>query len=212
MEFAARSKRQEYSGSRSGCDVSATAKLVDARARREWRAPQCCRPRYQCSSGRSVRTGGFQDSSAIKFPWWQQAVESTVDPANPNGPLCFTSASPLALAYARMHMNFGPMRELGSGSSDSFALGVSIATLLERTEELSSALLHSAHALNIIVEYGIDWVSRSRFLHIGAAQLLYYPEAACFFSYWPLTISNNAHQVHVTGRCWLHGSNSPDSP
>ena len=93
---------------------------------------------------------------------WQRAPGSSLDPQNADGPLPFTSAAFLALAYVRLHMDLGPYRRLDTRDPTQIAEALMQAPPPRRGPRLTTALLHSTHALSIPIRMGVDYVARSQ--------------------------------------------------
>ncbi|KAL4877945.1 fungal-specific transcription factor domain-containing protein [Aspergillus karnatakaensis] len=93
---------------------------------------------------------------------WQQAPESSIDPANENGPIPFTSSSMLGLAYVRLTLNLGPFRHLETRDPSSIAAALAQSPPVKRSGRMISALIYAIHSFSIPVRLGIDYVARSQ--------------------------------------------------
>jgi hypothetical protein len=95
---------------------------------------------------------------------WERAPESSLDPANPYGPVAFSSTALLRLAYIRLHCNLGPCRSLDTRDPHIIARALKAAPPLTRSPLLSRAILQCAHALSIPVKIGIKYVAHTQTL------------------------------------------------
>nr|POE56458.1 hypothetical protein CFP56_33430 [Quercus suber] len=93
---------------------------------------------------------------------WQRTPNSSLDPRNADGPIPFTSAAFLALAFARLHINLGPHRLLRRRDTALTAKALLSTPIPRCSPEIIPALLHAAHALNVPVMMGVDYVSGSQ--------------------------------------------------
>ncbi|USW48511.1 hypothetical protein Slin15195_G018300 [Septoria linicola] len=129
---------------------------------------------------------------------WQQARGSMLDPRNPDGSNSFTSTSSLGLAYIRLSTNYASRRHLASWDANKIAQSLYDSPLPQRTSRLAPALLHATQGLYIPVKLGLDWVSRSEFLHWDLSIFLYYLEAAVFTSKWLSSVAVSLHTTPMT--------------
>jgi hypothetical protein len=95
---------------------------------------------------------------------WERAPESSLDPANPYGPVAFSSTALLRLAYVRLHCNLGPCRGLDTRDPHIIARALKTSPPLTRSPLLSRAILQSAHALSIPIKIGIKFVAHTQTL------------------------------------------------
>jgi hypothetical protein len=93
---------------------------------------------------------------------WERNPESTVDPLSPHGPLSFNSTALLRLAYIRINIDTGPIRSLGSCNPASIAASIRAAPPVARSNRMTRAALHCAHALSIPIKLGINSIAHTR--------------------------------------------------
>ncbi|KAJ5221520.1 uncharacterized protein N7469_010407 [Penicillium citrinum] len=92
---------------------------------------------------------------------WERNQESSIDPLNPHGPLTFTSAALLRLAYIRLNADCGSARQLQTWDPAKIALSLNENLSVQRGDRLTRAALHCAHALSTPVKLGIGFVAHS---------------------------------------------------
>ncbi|KAJ5916978.1 hypothetical protein N7504_000993 [Penicillium tannophilum] len=93
---------------------------------------------------------------------WERNQESSIDPLSPHGPLSFTSAALLRLAYIRLNADCGSTRQLQSWDSVQIARSLKDNLSVQRGDRLTRAALHCAHALSTPVKLGIGYVAHSQ--------------------------------------------------
>ncbi|KAF9248092.1 transcriptional regulator family: Fungal Specific TF and C2H2 zinc finger [Penicillium roqueforti] len=93
---------------------------------------------------------------------WERNQESSVDPLSPNGPLSFTSAALLRLAYIRLNADCGSARQLQTWDPVQIATSLHDNLAVRRGDRLTRAALHCAHALSTPVKLGIGFVAHSQ--------------------------------------------------
>lgn len=93
---------------------------------------------------------------------WERNQESSIDPLSPNGPLSFTSAALLRLAYIRLNADCGSTRKLQTWDPVQIATSLKDNLSVERGDRLTRAALHCAHALSTPVKLGIGYVAHSQ--------------------------------------------------
>ncbi|KAJ6160856.1 hypothetical protein N7470_004252 [Penicillium chermesinum] len=93
---------------------------------------------------------------------WERNQESSVDPLSPHGPLSFTSAALLRLAYIRLNADCGSTRKLQTWDPVQIATSLKDNLSVERGDRLTRAALHCAHALSTPVKLGIGYVAHSQ--------------------------------------------------
>ncbi|KAJ5923649.1 hypothetical protein N7454_008894 [Penicillium verhagenii] len=94
--------------------------------------------------------------------FWERNQESSIDPLSPHGPLSFTSAALLRLAYIRLSADCGSTRQLQSWDSVQIAKSLKDNLSVQRGDRLTRAALHCAHALSTPVKLGIGYVAHSQ--------------------------------------------------
>lgn len=93
---------------------------------------------------------------------WERNQESSIDPLSPNGPLSFTSAALLRLAYIRLNADCGSTRQLQTWDPVQIAMSLHKNLSVHRGDRLTRAALHCAHALSTPVKLGISFVAHSQ--------------------------------------------------
>lgn len=93
---------------------------------------------------------------------WERNQESSIDPLSPHGPLSFTSAALLRLAYIRLNADCGSARQLQTWDPVQIATSLNNNLSVQRGDRLTRAALHCAHALSTPVKLGIGFVAHSQ--------------------------------------------------
>ncbi|KAJ5083994.1 hypothetical protein NUU61_008573 [Penicillium alfredii] len=93
---------------------------------------------------------------------WERNQESSIDPLSPHGPLSFTSAALLRLAYIRLNADCGSTRQLQTWDPVQIASSLKDNLTVRRGDRLTRAALHCAHALSTPVKLGIGFVAHSQ--------------------------------------------------
>lgn len=93
---------------------------------------------------------------------WERNQESSIDPLSPHGPLSFTSAALLRLAYIRLNADCGSTRQLQTWDPVQIATSLKDNLTVQRGDRLTRAALHCAHALSTPVKLGIGYVAHSQ--------------------------------------------------
>ncbi|KAJ5679214.1 hypothetical protein N7462_007458 [Penicillium macrosclerotiorum] len=94
--------------------------------------------------------------------YWERNQESSIDPMSPHGPLSFTSAALLRLAYIRLNADCGSTRQLQTWDPVQIATSLKENLQVRRGDRLTRAALHCAHALSTPVKLGIGFVAHSQ--------------------------------------------------
>lgn len=114
----------------------------------------------------------------------QQTPNASLDPRNVDGPVPWTSAGFLALAFARLHIDLGPCRQLQTRDPRQIVLALLSTPTPDCTPEAIPALLHAAHALSVPVQMGVDYVSGNHTLFWNWEHALCGLETALFLWRW----------------------------
>ncbi|KAF5858563.1 hypothetical protein ETB97_004247 [Aspergillus alliaceus] len=93
---------------------------------------------------------------------WERNREASIDPFNPHGPVSFTSAALLRLAYIRLNADFSSARRLQTWNPDDIAQSLKENLSVERSDRLTRAALHCAHALSTPIKLGINYVAQTQ--------------------------------------------------
>lgn len=94
----------------------------------------------------------FENALRIWAIHWEQNQESSMDPLSPYGPVAFTSTALMRLAYIRLNINLGPIHYLSSWNPRLIAESLHASPSVQRSERMTQAALHCAHALSIPVK------------------------------------------------------------
>ncbi|BCS13134.1 hypothetical protein ALUC_51180S [Aspergillus luchuensis] len=139
---------------------------------------------------------------------WQRAPESSLDPRNPNGPVTYTSAALLGVAYIRLGLDLGSYRILQSHDATDIAQRLLLIPRLPPGPHLLPAILHATHALSIPVKLGVNFVARSHAFVWSVQHSLCGLEFAIFLSKWLFCIADsqtrrplNAHEARLVN--WI---------
>lgn len=106
--------------------------------------------------------GAFENALRTWAMYWEHNQESSMDPLSPHGPIAFTSTALMRLAYIRLNMNLGPIRCLSSWDPHLIAQSLHASPPVQRSERLTRAALHCAHALSIPVKLGINHIAEAQ--------------------------------------------------
>ncbi|KAL4797727.1 hypothetical protein BDV19DRAFT_387155 [Aspergillus venezuelensis] len=120
---------------------------------------------------------------------WQQGPESSLDPANSNGPIPFTSSSMLGLAYARLTLNLGPYRALETRDPVRIAAALASLPVVARSQQIIPALIYAIHTFSIPVRLGVDYVARSQAFFWSVRHALASLECVVLLSKWLFTLA-----------------------
>lgn len=104
----------------------------------------------------------FENALKTWAMFWEQNQESSMDPLSPHGPIAFTSITLMRLAYIRLNVNLGPIRYLTSWDPNLIAQSLHASPPVQRSERLTRAALHCAHALSIPVKLGINYIAETQ--------------------------------------------------
>lgn len=116
--------------------------------------------------------------------YWEQNQESSMDPLSPYGPIAFTSTALMRLAYIRLNMNLGPIRYLSSWNPRLIAESLHASPSVQRSERLTQAALHCAHALSIPVKLGLSYITETQVRFWSNQHALCSLECALLLSKW----------------------------
>ncbi|KAM5349916.1 hypothetical protein ACJ41O_006421 [Fusarium nematophilum] len=121
-----------------------------------------CRQRQQLSAESMM---AFERALKRWSLSWESGRESSMDPLSPHGPMSFTSTALLWLAYIRINMDLGPIRSLGSWDPDTIARSLDSSPQAQRSQQLTRATLHCAHALSIPAKLGTNYVAQTQVVY-----------------------------------------------
>lgn len=129
---------------------------------------------------------------------WERNQESSMDPLNPDGPLSFTSTALLRLAYIRINMDVGSVRCLGTWDPDQIARSLHESPRVNRSDRLTRAALHCAHALSIPVKLGINFVAQTQVVYWSNQVALCSLECALLLTKWLESVTGPDPQPPLT--------------
>ncbi|XHG01152.1 hypothetical protein AWENTII_004551 [Aspergillus wentii] len=115
---------------------------------------------------------------------WERNKESSVDPLNPHGPLSFTSAALLRLAYIRLNADFSSARQLQTWDPEAIARSLKENLSVQRSDRMTRAALHCAHALSTPIRLGINFVAHSQAVLWSNQHALCSLECAVLLAKW----------------------------
>ncbi|PYH95723.1 C2H2 transcription factor [Aspergillus ellipticus CBS 707.79] len=115
---------------------------------------------------------------------WEHNQESSIDPFNPHGPLSFTSTALLRLAYIRLNADFSSARRLQTWNPDEVARSLKDNLSVQRSDRLTRAALHCAHALSTPIKLGINYVARTLVVSWSNQYALCSLECAVLLAKW----------------------------
>ncbi|QYT03574.1 C2H2-type domain-containing protein [Trichoderma simmonsii] len=128
--------------------------------------------------------GAFENALRTWAMYWEQNQESSMDPLSPHGPIAFTSTALMRLAYIRLNMNLGPIRCLSSWDSHLIAQSLHASPPVQRSERLTRAALHCAHALSVPVKLGINHIAETQVRFWSNQHALCSLECALLLAKW----------------------------
>lgn len=126
----------------------------------------------------------FENALRTWAMYWEQNQESSMDPLSPHGPIAFTSTALMRLAYIRLNMNLGPIRCLSSWDPHLIAQSLHTSPPVQRSERLTRAALHCAHALSIPVKLGINHIAETQVRFWSNQHALCSLECALLLAKW----------------------------
>lgn len=115
---------------------------------------------------------------------WEHNQESSADPFNPHGPLSFTSTALLRLAYIRLNADFTSARQLQTWDPDQIAQSLKDNLSFQRSDRLTRAALHCAHALSTPIKIGINFVAHTQVVSWSNQYALCSLECAVLLAKW----------------------------
>lgn len=118
---------------------------------------------------------------------WKLAPESILDPRNPRASLAFQATSYLTLAYMRLSQLDHWFTQLTTAGSDIMeAYRPLLGTNIDQPRSAWSAwsLIHSAHALMIVVRLGLDYTRQILAYYWDPQHFLCWTESVIHLSEW----------------------------
>ena len=115
---------------------------------------------------------------------WERNQESSIDFLSPHGPLSFTSAALLRFAYIRLNVDFSSARQLQSFNPRYIAQSLRDNVSVQRSDRLTRAALHCAHALSTPIKLGINFVAHTQVVLWSIQHALCSLECAVLLAKW----------------------------
>ncbi|KAL7953763.1 fungal-specific transcription factor domain-containing protein [Trichoderma compactum] len=142
--------------------------------------------------------GAFENALRTWAMYWEQNQESSMDPLSPHGPIAFTSTALMRLAYIRLNMNLGPIRCLSSWDPHLIAQSLHASPPVQRSERLTRAALHCAHALSIPVKLGINHIAETQVRFWSNQHALCSLECALLLAKWLESVTKKDPDPQLT--------------
>ncbi|KAL4928622.1 transcription factor domain-containing protein [Aspergillus undulatus] len=159
--------------------------LIHATIQNIWLIQKACR--LPVTSGSSLSPAQITSLEQALENWcqcWERNQESSIDPFNPNGPISFTSTALLRLAYIRLNADFSSARRLQTWNPDEIARSLRQNLSVQRSDRLTRAALHCAHALSTPIKLGINYVARTLVVSWSNQYALCSLECAVLLAKW----------------------------
>ncbi|KAL4989573.1 fungal-specific transcription factor domain-containing protein [Aspergillus falconensis] len=159
--------------------------LIHAIIQDIWLIQKACRVPVSSSSSLSpAQITSLEHALENWCQCWEHNQESSTDPFNPNGPLSFTSTALLRLAYIRLNADFSSARRLQTFNPDEIARSLLQNLTVQRSDRLTRAALHCAHALSTPIKLGINYVARTLVVSWSNQYALCSLECAVLLAKW----------------------------
>lgn len=137
--------------------------LIQAVIQHIWLLQHAARlPPRRESTLNSAEVGSIQHALRRWRDGWELNQESSMDPLGPHGPLSFTSTALLRLGYIRINIEAGSVRALGTWDSFRIAKSLNQRAPIQRSDRMTRAALHCAHALSVPIKLGINFVAHTQ--------------------------------------------------
>ncbi|OJI96598.1 hypothetical protein ASPVEDRAFT_78364 [Aspergillus versicolor CBS 583.65] len=159
--------------------------LIHAIIQTIWLTQKACRvPMSSSSSLSPAQITPLEQALENWCQCWERNQESSIDPFNPHGPISFTSTALLRLAYIRLNADFSSARRLQSWNPDEVARSLRQNLSVQRSDRLTRAALHCAHALSTPIKLGINYVARTLVVSWSNQYALCSLECAVLLAKW----------------------------
>ncbi|KAL7905078.1 fungal-specific transcription factor domain-containing protein [Trichoderma velutinum] len=142
--------------------------------------------------------GAFENGLRTWAMYWEQNQESSMDPLSPHGPIAFTSTALMRLAYIRLNINLGPIRCLSSWDPHLIAQSLHGSPPVQRSERITRAALHCAHALSIPVKLGINHIAETQVRFWSNQHALCSLECALLLAKWLESVTTKVPNPPLT--------------
>ncbi|KAL4907246.1 fungal-specific transcription factor domain-containing protein [Aspergillus multicolor] len=150
-----------------------------------WLIQKACRvPACSSSSLSPAQITSLEHALENWCQCWERNQESSTDPFNPNGPISFTSTALLRMAYIRLNADFSSARRLQTFNPDEIARSLRQNLTVQRSDRLTRAALHCAHALSTPIKLGINYVARTLVVSWSNQYALCSLECAVLLAKW----------------------------
>lgn len=141
-------------------------------------------PIPKCNSMTPSETLSLEQALEQWCQCWEHNQESSTDPFNPHGPLSFTSTALLRQAYIRLDADFTSARQLHTWDPDQIARSLKENLAFQRSDRLTRAALHCAHALSTPIKLGINYVAQTQVVSWSNQYALCSLECAVLLAKW----------------------------
>ncbi|RDW70563.1 uncharacterized protein DSM5745_08074 [Aspergillus mulundensis] len=159
--------------------------LIHALIQIIWLIQKACRvPASTSSSLSPTQITSLEHALENWCQCWERNQESSTDPFNPNGPISFTSTALLRMAYIRLNADFSSARRLQTFNPDEIARSLRQNLTVQRSDRLTRAALHCAHALSTPIKLGINYVARTLVVSWSNQYALCSLECAVLLAKW----------------------------
>lgn len=159
--------------------------LIHAIIQNIWFMQKTCRiPGSGSQSLSTAELVAFEQALERWCQCWERNQESSVDPMSPHGPLSFTSAALLRSAYIRLNVDFSSARQLQTWNPRQIAQSLRDNVSVQRSERLTRAALHCAHALSTPIKLGINFVAHTQVVLWSNQHALCSLECAVLLAKW----------------------------
>lgn len=159
--------------------------LIHAIIQNIWLMQKTCRiPGSRSKSLCPSELVAFEQALERWCQCWERNQESSIDPFSPHGPLSFTSAALLRSAYIRLNVDFSSARQLQTWSPRYIAQSLRDNVYVHRSERLTRAALHCAHALSTPIKLGINFVAHTQVVLWSNQHALCSLECAVLLAKW----------------------------
>lgn len=168
--------------------------LIHAIIQNIWFLQKTCRiPGAQSKSLTSAELIIFEQALERWCQCWERNQESSIDFLSPHGPLSFTSAALLRFAYIRLNVDFSSARQLQTFNPWYIARSLHDNVAVQRSDRLTRAALHCAHALSTPIKLGINFVAHTQVVLWSIQHALCSLECAVLLAKW-LEVATAASQ------------------
>lgn len=159
--------------------------LIHAIIQNIWFMQKTCRmPGSRSQSLSPTEIVAFEQALERWCQCWERNQESSIDPMSPHGPLSFTSAALLRSAYIRLNVDFSSARQLKTWNPRQIAQSLRDNVCVQRSERLTHAALHCAHALSTPIKLGINFVAHTQVVLWSNQHALCSLECAVLLAKW----------------------------